>query len=391
MIEQLERLAARDDAEIHVYSQRVEDLKGVTPFADSCSSRAIVWHKVPGIGGPHLFAYLWWFVANQLQRFWDSQIRGIKFDLVYSPGINALNADSITIHIVFHEFYRQVRPLLSFRKTSIAHWPRLLHRLMYYRLIMVLERIVYRRRDISLSSVSGLVASQLEKYFQRTDVVVIPNGVDTNRFSPSLRLARRASTRGALNLGPEEFVLLFIGNDWKKKGLDCLLEALAACHELRIKLLVVGTDHRAEYEARVRQSLSPSQVSFFEPSSDVMHFYAAADAYVGPSLEDAFGLPLLEAMACGLPVIASPRAGASAIIRDAQNGLLLRNPRDARELARLLRKLYGDSIVRSSLGESAARSASENTWDRNAAATWEFLKSALAAKVGGTRLLGTLN
>ncbi len=154
IVEQLERLATRNDMEIHVYSQRIEDLNGVARYLAPLSSSRILWHKVPAIPGPHLLAYLWWFIANHLLRFWDSRIRGIKFDLLYSPGINALDADVIAVHIVFHEFYKQVRAHLRFRKASPAGWPKLLHRLVYYRLIMALERLVYPRPAVSLSSVS---------------------------------------------------------------------------------------------------------------------------------------------------------------------------------------------------------------------------------------------
>jgi glycosyltransferase involved in cell wall biosynthesis len=114
-----------------------------------------------------------------------------------------------------------------------------------------------------------------------------------------------------------------------------------------------------------------------------MQFYAAADAYVGPSLEDAYGLPILEAMACGLPVIASSRAGASEIIRNGEDGFVLRDPEDSRELAALLRTIYSDVSLRAKIAEEAARTAAEHTWNRNAAATWEFLTAALARKRQG--------
>jgi glycosyltransferase involved in cell wall biosynthesis len=111
-----------------------------------------------------------------------------------------------------------------------------------------------------------------------------------------------------------------------------------------------------------------------------MKFYAAADAYVGPSLEDAYGLPVLEAMACGLPVIASARAGASEILRDGENGFVLRQPEDFQELAVLLRRLCSNPNLCVHLGEEAARTAKEQTWDRNALDTWEFLKAVLEKK-----------
>src|SRR5882762_4905526 len=86
------------DYEFHVYSERVNDL----------DLSKIVWHRVHGIPGPHLIKYLWWFAANHLQRWWDRRFRGLRADLVYSPGINCMDAGAISVHIVFAEFYRQI-------------------------------------------------------------------------------------------------------------------------------------------------------------------------------------------------------------------------------------------------------------------------------------------
>jgi UDP-glucose:(heptosyl)LPS alpha-1,3-glucosyltransferase len=221
----------------------------------------------------------------------------------------------------------------------------------------------------------------LAEYFQRSDVVVIPNSVDTTHFSCSQRKELRISARDRFRLSPSDFVLLLIGNDWKKKGLDCLLAALAACRELSLKLLVVGSDRRAEYEAMARKlSLAEERVLFLGAAPDVMQFYAAADAYVGPSLEDAYGLPILEAMACGLPVIASSRAGVSEIITHRKNGMILHNPQDAGELAELLRELCANPRFCEQIGREAALTAAEQTWDRNAAAVWDLLSQAATKK-----------
>jgi glycosyltransferase involved in cell wall biosynthesis len=380
IVEQLERFAAHSDVEIHLYSQCVEDLAGVVRYPDASSSARILWHKVPAIRGPHLFAYLWWFFANQAQRWWDSHIRGQVFDLLYSPGINALDADAIAVHIIFHELYLQVRADLRFRNAPLASWPRLFHRQLYYHLMMALERRIYRRRASSLAGVSNLVASQLAKHFQRTDIVVIRNGVDTARFSPQLRLARRTSIREQFSLSPGDFSLLLIGNDWKKKGLDTLLGALAACRELPLTLLVVGNDDRAAYEPIIRACGIADRIRFLNPSPDVLQFYAAADAYVGPSLEDAYGLPILEAMACGLPVIASSRAGASEIISNGKDGMILREAQDAQELANMLRTLYANPELCRQLGQEGCMTAQRQTWNRNAEETRGFLVEAAAKK-----------
>lgn len=383
IIEQLERLAAQPGVEVHLYSQRVEDIAGVVRYRSSSSDR-ILWHKIPAIRGPHLLGYVWWFLANHLLRLWDSRIRGLKFDLLYSPGINTLDADAIAVHIVFHAFYDEVREQLKFRKTPIVGWPRLLHRLLYYQLIMALEQVIYRRQAVSLNSVSRLVACQLHKYFQRTDVRVIPNGVDTVQFSSQSRAEQRALARVRFRLSPPDFALLLIGNDWKKKGLDCLLQSMASCAELNLKLLVVGSDQRGEYERVVGHFGLADRVFFLEPSSDVIQFYAAADAYVGPSLEDAYGLPVLEAMACGLPVIASSRAGVSEIIVHRKNGMILHNPQDSEELAKVLRELSSNPGLCQTMGREAALTAGQQTWERNVTTLWEFLNQAAIKKsLGG--------
>jgi UDP-glucose:(heptosyl)LPS alpha-1,3-glucosyltransferase len=245
---------------------------------------------------------------------------------------------------------------------------------------MALEDVVYRRRATSLTAISHLVSTQLQSYFQRTDAVMIRYGVDTRRFSPTLRLAQRASIRERFQISREHFTLLLIGNDWKKKGLVALLNALAACRELPLILLVVGTDDQTPYAPLIRTSGISDRVHFLNPSSDVLQFYAAADAYVGPSLEDAYALPILEAMACGLPVVASSRAGISEIISDRNDGFILHDPQNSEQLAQLFRELYSNPGLCQRVGAQACLTAKQQTWDLNAAKTWGLLKIAAARK-----------
>jgi glycosyltransferase involved in cell wall biosynthesis len=101
---------------------------------------------------------------------------------------------------------------------------------------------------------------------------------------------------------------------------------------------------------------------------------------VGPSLEDAYGLPILEAMACGLAVIASSRAGASEIISSGKDGMILREAQDPQELANMLRTLYANPELCRQLGQEACMTAQRQTWNRNAAETRGFLVEAAAKK-----------
>jgi glycosyltransferase involved in cell wall biosynthesis len=380
VIEQIERFARDDQWRIELYSQEVSQVNGVRP-AGSCEPVAgICWHKVSNIPGPHLVKFLWWFFANHWRRWCDQRKRIIP-DLVYTPGTNCLDADAIMVQIVFHAFYEQARDELKLRRVPLRTWPLLIHRKLYYQLIMFLEKLIYRNPRVRLVAVSNLVAKQLETFLGRSDAVVIPNTVDLGRFNPEKRLARRPELRSEFHIAENEFVLLLIGNDWKKKGLDSTLRALGALRDLPLRLIVAGKDDVGLYRTAIQRLGLEDKVHFAEPSPDVLKFYALADLYVGPSLEDGFNLPILEAMACGLPVIASIYTGASENIADGRNGMTLRDPLDDATLASLIRQLYQDSGLRQRIAKGAADFVQENCgWDQNAAKTRELLESILSER-----------
>ena len=381
LAELLERIVRRHNVEIDLFSQRVTDIATSSGREKPTGPEgAIHWHKVTSIPGPHLFQFLWWYGANRWRRRQKRKRNGSPWDLVYSPGINAPDVDAITVHITFHAFYESVRAQLSLAGKPLSEWPRIVHRRLYYRLIMTMERRFYSNRSIALSAVSQLVADQLNRYFGRTDVLVVRHGVDATVFNRLNRLARRDAVRAAWELAEKDFVFLLIGNDWAKKGLATLLNALAACGDLQVKLLVVGKDSREPYLKECQKLGIESRVKFLEPASDVLQFYAAADAYVGPSLEDAYGLPVLEAMACGLPVIVSAAAGASEIVLDGENGFILRDPRDVSALTMLLRKLATSPKLVAMLASAAETTAAAESWDAHADRMFAHFEEIVARK-----------
>jgi len=385
IIEQIERLAQKYHWDIELYSQRVSQVNGLNPEPAKLpsGSGAIRWHRVSDVPGPHLVKYIWWFFANTWQRRRDSRSGTVKPDLIYSPGINCPDANVIVVHIVFKEFYNRVRAELSLRRLPVRLWPLVVHRRLYYRLAAFLEHKIYTNPDINLVAVSSLVAQQLRSHFSLEAVTVIPNAVDTVRFTPVERITRRNEARKTLSYGENDFVLLLIGNDWKKKGLDTVLGALALLGELPLRLLVVGNDEQGLYRPVVNQRGLKDTVRFELPSADVMAFYAASDLYVGPSLEDSFGLPVLEAMACGLPVISSPNSGVSDLIQDGQTGFVLHTAQDKSELAELIRRIQTHEELRFSIGSAASQYVMANcSWDNNAEKTKQLLERALAERRG---------
>jgi len=174
--------------------------------------------------------------------------------------------------------------------------------------------------------------------------------------------------------------LLLIGNDWRAKGLDTILRALAALRELPIRVIAAGDDSPDSFRETARSLGILERCRFERPREDVLDFYAAADLYVSPSREDSFGLPVAEAMACGLPAITSIFAGVSSFLHDGVDSFILRDAHDAKTLATMIRTLYQKAERRSRMGQAAAKASLEWTWDRNTAEVWELLRNAAVKK-----------
>jgi len=359
------------DFDVHVYSQRVEDL----------DLTRLTWHRIPKIPGPHLMNFLWWLAANHIWRWCDHRIRGIAHDLVFTAGTNCLDADAISIHIVFAEFVRQVRSEMTLQRNSILSWPRLIHRRLYYRLITLLERHLYTQPRAQLILIAQKSARDLNRFYGPHDVLpVLYMGIDHTAFNPQLRMASREQARKELGVHDEQFVLLLVGNDWRKKGLYTLLGALPLLADRQVLLFVVGDDEKLPYQEQIHRSGLSDRVRFLPSRQDVAFYYAAADAYVGPSLEDTFAQPPAEAMACGLGVITSATNGTAEIITDGVDGLIVQDPNDVKELAAQIRRLFEAPNLCRQLGENAARTSLRYTWDLNGEQMKEILTNVLSHK-----------
>ena len=305
---------------------------------------------------------------NRACRLWDRWRRGVRFDVVFSPGINALDADLVQVHVVF----QRLAELQRQRKESGL---RALHRAFYYELLCFMERRVYRKPGLRLAVVSPHTAKQMAEYFGRPDVQITPYGVDLSHFSCAARVALREGARSNLHYSREDLVVLLIGNDLRNKGLAVLLETLERLRELPWKLCVVGSDATAEFQDIIQRMNFEKRVHFCPQTSDILSFYAAADIYVAPSLEDSFNLPVLEAMACGLPVIVSVKAGVSDFLTDGEDAMLLAEPTSADALEKILASLLQDRQLRDKLAGNGAAKAGTFTWDRHAELVQEVLMS----------------
>jgi UDP-glucose:(heptosyl)LPS alpha-1,3-glucosyltransferase len=202
-------------------------------------------------------------------------------------------------------------------------------------------------------------------YGAHEDLPVVYMGLDHAIFNSRARLARRDAARRELGIPDHQFAFLLVGNDWRKKGLFTLLAALPLLADLPVALYVAGSDETRPYDAPIERLKLAARVRFLPSRGDVAFYYAAADAYVGPSLEDTFAQPPMEAMACGLPVITTSTNGTAEIMTDGVDGLILQDPNDSRTLAAHMRAVCIDAGLRARLAERAAETASRYTWDDN--------------------------
>src|ERR1700678_1236450 len=364
-----------DVFEIHVYSQRVEGI----------DAKKFIWLRIPTIPGPGLTSFIWWFAANQLSRLWDRRVRGLQYDLVYSPGINCFDSNVISVHIVFAEFLRQARAELKFRQNAPSSWPSLLHRLVYYRLIIALENHVYVNRETMLVLYAKKTAKDLERFYGRCDrLPILYLGLDHEVFNPGRCASLRTAARHQLGLSNDRFTLLLIGNDLRKKGISALLHAITQLRDLPVDLLVVGREDPTPFQTMVHDQALDSRVLFLPPRTDAEFYYAAADSYVGPSLEDTFALPPAEAMACGLPVIVSAENGTSEIITHETDGLILKDSSDSITLAAMILRLFENPEFRARLGENAWTTTRQYTWERNGRDLAEVFHEVLRRKSRST-------
>ena len=174
----------------------------------------------------------------------------------------------------------------------------------------------------------------------------------------------RTEWRTQMGWKPDEVALLFVANDYQRKGLDLVLQALCILPPA-FHLTVLGqTRQLSNYTERIEKMGLTSRVRFVGPRSDVGEWMAGADTLVHPTLEDSFGMVVLEAMAHGLPVVVSPApyCGLSAELKHLEQAWVLDNPHEAQALAMAVERIQTDRPMRERLIEAGRREAMGRSW-----------------------------
>lgn len=216
-----------------------------------------------------------------------------------------------------------------------------------------------RRRTDAMVAVSGPLAEYLRDYLRLAEPPpVIPNGVDLERYGARDDAARLA-LRAAWGIAPDETLALCVGRFAPVKNHSVLLEALSAASARapRLRLALLGTGPlEAELRRKAAELGLGERVLFLGFREDVADCLRAADAFVLPSSTEGLPVSLLEAMAAGLPVVASAVGGIPDALGDPPAGLLV-PPSRVPPLAEALARIAGEPALREALG-ARARAAS---------------------------------
>jgi len=300
--------------------------------------------------------------ASRAARYWYEQRRlparaaAEKIDLLHSLGYVAplrLSCPSVlTVHDVHH--------LAHGRRSD---WPRRL----------VLARMIRQsvRRAAAVIAVSRFTRDAVAKAYD-----VSADGIDVVPEAPNPRLCDDGSGLGPPAADPGRYLLAF-GGVTPNKNLARLLEAYALAregHGLNQDLVVVGhvpASVRGEGAARVR-------TTGYLGEPELARWLAHADALVFPSLYEGFGLPVLEAMAAGIPVVCS---AVTAIPEVAGDAAVYFDPRDPEDMAAKMALVGRDEALRARLAAAGRARAAEFSWDRSARQTLAIYRRVLTRRL----------
>ena len=220
---------------------------------------------------------------------------------------------------------------------------------------------VLEEAEVIITTSESYVEDSPHLVRHREKIRVLPNGINLEEFQTTLT---KKECREKLGLPEDKVITLFFGNLVPYKGPEVLLKAFKKIREdyEEVMLLYVG---RGPLEEELKRRAQGMDVKFagYIPDQEKPYYYQAADIFSLPSVNraEAFGIVNLEAMASGLPIVASRLGGIPDIVREGENGLLFQ-PGNVEELARALRFLLDNPDERVRMGRAGRQLAEDYSW-----------------------------
>jgi glycosyltransferase involved in cell wall biosynthesis len=257
------------------------------------------------------------------------------YDIRHMQGYCGGTPNVVTAHVCVSAYLDSLRSISLRNRASL-------------KLMAAAERRFYRRYKGRVIAISNKIALELREFYQVPgEITVVPHGVDSGRIASAQHDKDRVKLRSEMGLKEEQTLALYVG-DLTKAHVQ--LKALTrAAPGIRFVIITGST---------VYHWTAPN-VQILPPTAELQRYYAAADAFVFPTTYDAFGMVVLEAMAAGLPVFSSDRAGAAELMDSGKDGFVF--PLDQWVDATLPHLDDRDSLRR--IGDKAKQSAQAHGWE----------------------------
>src|SRR5438093_1030001 len=199
--------------------------------------------------------------------------------------------------------------------------------------------------------------SWIKHVFALSKLKLFPRGLDTELFNRARPEPAFFEKFGATN---GQVRLLYVGRISREKDLDLLAAAYRRLRDegLPVQLFVVG---HGPYSETFAKSLPEALFTGYLTGNELATAYASADIFVFPSTTDTFGNVILEAQACGVPVVVSDSGGPKELVQDTANGLITKS-NDEEDFARAIRALVTNPALRERMGKSARNSVIDRSW-----------------------------
>lgn len=283
----------------------------------------------------------------------------VRRDLAaFDPQVVHVASPDFAAHRAVSWARRRGLPILASVHTRFETYPRYYNMAFLEPVLEAMLRRFYRRCD-ALVAPSESMAQVLRDQRMNYDIDIWSRGVDREIFNPG---RRDAEWRRSLGIADDEVVIGFLGRLVMEKGLDVFSDTIDQLvrREIPHKVLVVGEGPAREwFTARLPDAVFAG----FQGGADLGRAVASMDMLFNPSITETFGNVTLEAMACGVPVVAAAATGSQSLVDDHVSGRLI-TPGAVRQFAEALRSYAQDPMLRAKHGAAGEERSLEFSWDR---------------------------
>jgi len=316
--------------EVHVMTTLYKDSKKET-IEEGFFVHSFKWSKIKFFGG-----FFYW-----LNAFW--KLKKIKPSIIHFQTID---------YELFTIFLMKIQniPYVLWAQGSDVYFQSKFKKF--------ISKIVLKNADAVIALTEDM-KNQLKNIYNR-EILILPNGIDLSKFE----YLPKDNFYSKFGFEKDTKIILYVGTFRPIKGLKYLIEAMKILGDKQKRLVIIGHGkEKDDLESLVKNLGLENCVTFIgkTPNQEVFRYMASSDVFVLPSLSEGFPIVILEAMASGLPIIATKVRGLPEILKDGQNGFLV-EPRNPEQIAEKALLLLNDEELRKRISNNNLEEVKKYDW-----------------------------